>query len=944
MTPKLTPFIFTALVLVGFAFPKGAIAQTTDQQKVLAHIKDIGSSDTVIAYVDKQIRLAQSKHDKLYEAHLIMAKSFTVYTKGDELGALELARKAKDMTPESDSATYIKSRTMIAYMLSRHGKHVDAFRSAFDALRKTDEMKWRKLGINARACLSDLYRTIDQPQKALIYATQGYHVAKQIRDTANIIFMLSTMANVYSSEQMHSPENEARASAYMDTILTDPLAKHLSFFEKARFLSNQGLFYNERQMYPEAEKALVQSIQMCREGKFSNIEQHALNELLTVRINQKKFPEAITIGLEALKLNDISQITVLQKKSFYWQFQRAYEGIGDYKNALRYYRMYADIKDSLNSTYKAAAIAEQAERYKRDKKVLQEQNNVTLAQQQRNFVILIAIGVFAAIFGLYRWLIYKRKKEAALLAKEHEQLARVDAMKSNFFANISHELRTPLTLIMGPVAQLMDDENLSDAERRRHLQTINRNSKKLLSTVNELLDLGKIEAGNLTARMQPVSLGNFISLTYQHFASAAEFKRIDYRLKNAIPADVFVLTDREKLEKVLNNLIGNAIKFTPTEGTVRVEASFSEQTLIFSVTDTAGGISEKDLPHIFERYYQGRVEVMPVEGGTGIGLAIAREYVELLGGAITVQSQLNKGSEFTITLPLQLTPALEPEVKAPAIAEPMAPAVTTAGARQHTIMLVEDHPEMIGYITSILAPNYHIITTYNGLEALSALKQATKLPDLIVSDVMMPGMDGFTLLGELKNDQRFCTIPLIMLTALADTGSRLQALQTGVDDYLTKPFVSAELKARVANLLGNAAGRGRVSTDELKELPPVKDDKQEPPLMIDPISVSPADLAWLAEVELLVRKHVGKTEFNLASLSYELSISERQLFRRIKHITGVTPNKYIRDIRLQVAREAIESGKYRTLAEISYIAGFETPAYFSKLFREHFGRDVSDLL
>jgi YesN/AraC family two-component response regulator len=252
---------------------------------------------------------------------------------------------------------------------------------------------------------------------------------------------------------------------------------------------------------------------------------------------------------------------------------------------------------------------------------------------------------------------------------------------------------------------------------------------------------------------------------------------------------------------------------------------------------------------------------------------------------------------------------------------------------------------MVAYIASVLQPYYQIIITANGIEALAQLQALTELPQLIISDVMMPAMDGFTLLDKLKAHETFCRIPVIMLTALADTRNMLKALHTGVDDYMTKPFISSELIARAGNLINNALERTRMAEQDLLELqqaaPTVDGNDTDELITINP---SPADMLWLQEVEMLVRKYTGRKDLNLAILSYDMAISERQLFRRIKSITGLTPNKYIRNIRLQIAREAIESGKYRTITEIAYAAGFETPAYFSKLFKEHYGRDVNDLL
>jgi DNA-binding response OmpR family regulator len=407
---------------------------------------------------------------------------------------------------------------------------------------------------------------------------------------------------------------------------------------------------------------------------------------------------------------------------------------------------------------------------------------------------------------------------------------------------------------------------------------------------------------------------------------------VNYVIDCTIDRNLNAEIDREKFEKIINNLISNAIKFTSSGGSVAVKAWIENNQILFTITDTGKGIRPEDLPHVFDRYYQGNQHEMSLEGGTGIGLSIAREYCILMGGSINVDSILGKETVFNVSIPLIASQHPADDIEFAEVGS-IKPKAAANKAKQQLIMLVEDHPEMIEYIASVLKPAYRVITSSDGNEALSILKGMKALPDMIISDVMMPGMDGFTLLNTLKKDDVLCKVPVIMLTALADSRNKLKALNIGVDDYLTKPFVVDELKARVTNLLHNAAERKKPADEK-------DDEKQEFPV----VGPSPSDLIWLAELETKVRKYIGKTDLNLAAISYDMAMSERQLFRRVKTTTGLTPNMYIRSIRLQVAREAIESGKYRTVAEISYTAGFETPAYFSKLFKEHYGRDVNDLL
>lgn len=456
---------------------------------------------------------------------------------------------------------------------------------------------------------------------------------------------------------------------------------------------------------------------------------------------------------------------------------------------------------------------------------------------------------------------------------------------------------------------------------------------------NELLDLSKIESGSLPVKLQHLEVRSLINLFYQSFASSAEYKKIYFGLTCGFEPGTTAPIDRDKLEKIVNNLISNALKFTPANGSINMLVSAKPLGMEIILTDTGAGIAREELSHIFERYYQAETKSNSAEGGTGIGLAIAKEYTEILGGRITVESTPGRGTSFTVFIPMAFQYDAdwkgEPSVNDQLVVMETAELNVNPGG---LILLVEDQLEMAEYISSVLNPFYKVEVAINGLDALEKLAFFDELPALIISDVMMPGMDGIELLTHLKQHDTYCRIPVVMLTAVADSRSKLHALNIGVDDYLTKPFIRSELLARASNLINNALARLQYNVDqEIAVIP----ENGESALVLQ---VSPADLLWLNKLEDLVRNSHNRGDLELPSISFNMAISERQLYRTIKSITGLTPNKYIRSIRLQIAREAIESGKYRTVAEISHVAGFDTPAYFSKLFKEAFGRDVIDLL
>lgn len=918
-----------------FVFAPLLIKAQTDVLKALKNIKD---ADSAMVYADKLAVDAHKNSDKPLEARIRYQQSKIIYRTGDIVKAEDYARQALKLATPADSNTYANSSTMIAYMLSQQGKDVEALKVAFKILRETDVHGWKKLNIYSLACIADLYRNIKNIPKALIYAQQAAEGAKTLNDTAQYIFTISTLSNLYSDQSIRNKASVQKAVEYMNIILSPAYIDKLTPFDKSRYLSNLGRLY-VIQNNPKAREVLEQSMAISRPEKFAKLERAALIELITLFINNKNYTDAITYGEKALTVNAESS-TISAQRDLFQKLSWAYEATGNYKQAFTYLEKQKAMSDSLMAVDKAKDADELDKKYQNDKRLILASTQTKLVRQQRNFIVILAALLLAGLIATYRWLTYKRKREALLSAQEHQQLEKLDAIKTRFFANISHELRTPITLIMGPADQLLNKQYEDEEQAHSYLLTIKRNSKKLLNIVNELLDLGKLEAGKLVIRLKPVLLGRAVRVIYQAFSSAAEFKQINYQLTCNIDEQLYAKLDQERFEKICNNLIGNAIKFTPHGGNITVTAAAGLQHITFTVANTGSGIHPDDLPHIFERYYQGyKHNQSSLESGTGIGLAIAREFAGLMGGSLSVANNWGHGTSFTVTLPL-----IESQKPEDVFDQETTASVNNRKAHTKLVMIVEDNREMADYISSTLQPAHELITASNGVEALALLRNNNRLPSLIISDVMMPEMDGFTLLETLKQDAVLCTIPVIMLTALADNQHKLKALNIGVDDYLTKPFLNNELVARVTNLINNAEARQQAPKTYDEEITVNDADTAAEVITEEPQPVSPADLVWLTELEALVRKHTGKTDLNLAMLSLAMAISERQLFRRIKNITGLTPNKYIRVIRLQIAREAIESGKYRTIAEVSYVAGFETPAYFSKLFKEHYGRDVNHLL
>jgi DNA-binding response OmpR family regulator len=410
------------------------------------------------------------------------------------------------------------------------------------------------------------------------------------------------------------------------------------------------------------------------------------------------------------------------------------------------------------------------------------------------------------------------------------------------------------------------------------------------------------------------------------------------------------IIDRKKLEKIVNNLVLNAIKYTPINEKISVLVNLEDENLIFSVKDTGIGISQTDMPYIFNRFFQGSDNSESLEGGFGIGLSLVKELVALMNGTITVESELSKGSNFTVKIPLENVhkkTAITHEDVLMLDMETIADEFTSyinnisQTIQKHTILIVEDHQEMQQYIGSILHNKCHLVIATNGQEALKKLQ--TTAVDLIISDVMMPAMDGFTLLETLKESETYREIPVIMLTALSDISYKLKALTIGVDDYLTKPFVADELLARIYNLLQRYQRKKDFKKKDLDE----NEGVLESPIMNLNISTEKnetietyklADMELITKITQIIEQNIENRNFKLNNLSEKVYLSERQLRRKIRLMTGLSPKKLQQEIQLMKARNLFEEGAYENITAVAISVGMENVTRFSKMYIERFGK------
>jgi signal transduction histidine kinase/ligand-binding sensor domain-containing protein/DNA-binding response OmpR family regulator len=622
-----------------------------------------------------------------------------------------------------------------------------------------------------------------------------------------------------------------------------------------------------------------------------------------------------------------------------------------------------------------------------------------------------SVYVLLFAFTLYTLRAYDQKRQRLKhnLELEHlhaEKLEEVDRIKSRFFANISHEFRTPLTLIKGPVKQMLSGEFTGNI--KENYQMILRNSDRLLGLINQLLDLSKLESGRMALQVSKTDLATFIKSLVLSFSSLAETRKINLSFhadENTIPG----YTDRDKMEKIINNLLSNAFKFTPSRGqirvTVKIQNSKHQNTNKFQITNyqlpitnsnfleitvsnTGPAIPADQLGRIFDRFYQADTTYKKDGQGSGIGLALTKELVELHHGTIHATcmgmvrhahpvTPVDSETTFTIHLPISKDHYKAEEIiEAPMVEEiefrfppeegglkgvfkepsliihessiehrassipdkkclfpvdlsgpnpPRFGPPPVPGLRTPLLLIVEDNADVSSYICSFLNHDYRILSTINGNEGVK--KALECYPDLIISDVMMPEMDGFELCKKIKSDEHTSHIPVILLTAKADINSKIEGLEFGADDYISKPFEAGELQARIKNLI-----------EQRKRL-------QEKYSHV--LEINPADLAATSIDEQFIKRllevfenHVEESDFSTEDYAREVGMSRSNLHRKLQALTNQPTHQFLRSLRLKRAAQLLKNST-GSVTEIAYAVGFNNPNYFAKMFRQQFGQSPS---
>ncbi len=688
-----------------------------------------------------------------------------------------------------------------------------------------------------------------------------------------------------------------------------------------------GKIYWEKEDYREALNFYKKSLEISKQVDDSVNIGHSYEEIAKCYFQLKDHAEAKRNSLKAIKVAEGIKLNVLAMNA-HEILTAVFAEEGNYEKAYESLNKYTSLRESIYTKEKVDLASEIEAKYQNEQKT----KEITLLESEKELQDLLlskrenelnAIVAFAIILLLLGGLLYNQYR---LKKKTNKELRELDKIKSNFFANISHEFRTPLTLIKGPIEQL--EQNPDEGLPMESIKMVRRNTNRVLQLVNQLLDLSKIDQGKLRLEQSEGEVYKCLRGAASSFNSHAAQRKIDYRVQ--IPYEVYWASfDRDKLEKIIYNLLGNAFKFSEDGATIAIKASEERDGLRITVSDSGPGISEEKLPFIFDRFYQVQNESTREHEGSGIGLSLSKELAELMDGTITVSSEVGKGTIFTLVIPIQKikigqnedteTQDLgrsELQKRHPYSFE------KTDTRNLPLVLLVEDNPDMSHFIKEQLQKFYRIHQAKNGKRGLDMAKSDS--PNLIITDVMMPEMDGVELCKHLKSNLETSHIPIIMLTAKAGIQNKIEGLETGADDYLTKPFESRELLARVKNLI-----------DQRNKLRALYSNKQS---LIDPkeITVNSLDQNFLERLHELLEKSFSNPNFGTPQMQEALAMSKTQLHRKTKALTNEAPGELLRNFRLKRAAQLLAK-KADTVTQIAYSVGFNNLSYFAKCFKELYG-------
>lgn len=913
------------LLLQNIDYSKGKINNLNQ----LSYINSsLGKYEEAFGNAKEAIELSKSIGDKQLLARSYDQEFMVFFRKGENVEASVSAEKANEIAQEiGDKKLIAKSYDNLGILKGMKGQHSEAIEYFMKSLAAYETLNDKSKISLALMHIGHTFELAGSYDKALEYLKRSLALNKEFADKYNEGWALVNIGVVYGRMN----EIDTALVYYKKSLeIAEEINNHRLILT---CLDNIGGKYSMQKDFEKANQYLQKAYRLSEESGQNSRTVYITGNLAENYLYMGQFDSARNYGERQLELAIFSELISEQKVAYYILAQ-IYDSLGDYKRAHKALLKYITLNDTIFSRQKSEQIEALRESFETEKKEQEIENLIAINEtaRYRNISFAGAAISFLVLGGLLYYVQrLKNRRNRLLLEKEKE----LDRMKSRFFANISHEFRTPLTLILSPLDNLIS--KIEQLEVKKQLVVMKRNAGRLLNLVNQLLDLSKIESGKLTLNISRSDVISLVKGVTMSFHSMADQKHIELDL-DIFPERLELNFDREKMETILTNLLSNAFKFTSEQGRIsihsRIETPKGKPTaqgmFVIKVSDNGSGIPAEEIEQIFNRFYQSDQNQLLQQEGSGIGLALTKELVELHGGIIAAHSNHGVGTQIIVQIPMSLRASKSADS---IIAKP----ITTEVSITHDtleveeekvqevhlplILLIEDHKDVRTYVQEILASTYRVQTAEDGEKGIASAFEL--IPDLILSDVMMPRKNGYEVCHTLKNDEKTSHIPIVLLTAKSDSEDKIEGLQTKADDYVTKPFVPEELLARIANLIA--------SRKLLREK-----YKKEGVIRPKDITVNSIDETFLNRLIENVEQHISDEKFGVEQLGRALGMSRSQLHRKMTSLLDQGPNQFIRSFRLQRAYDLLKQ-KAATASEIAYQVGFSSPSYFTKCFHEHFG-------
>jgi len=855
------------LAIAGAASGQSAVSELAEKGRLFNVSRKY---DSALLYADSALALNHDFRDR-------RAGFKAMRIKGRALFELKQAKKAVDLyfaalaqcSQPGDSAERAHILGEIGFIYFAQGRYAESKNYYKQEIALLSSIQGPDSVGNQLINLAVMHQSLGEYDSATRVLLQVKDILAHTHDSAMTGYYLFNMGALYTS--LNRPDS-ARILYLQAYDIWKALDNQAQLF---RVTFNLGYYFYQKKNYGEA------------------IKYYHLSEAAANRFGSKK---------------DVAHV--------YGTMAESYAAMGDYRNAYDNLYRYATMNDSLYQEDINNYILELDTRYQtaRSRETIQEQElqlraaNLTVQKQKNNALIAIIILIAALALGgaAFVYLTFRSRVQ-----KE------VEEAKSRFFANVAHEIRTPLSMIQAPLEAARAKTN--DATLQSQLDLAARNTVRLNELINQMLDISKLDAAKYTLHATAGNITDFIRGMTSQYSALAKEKDIDFTA-TCEDFDSTVLFDRDAIEKIISNLVGNAIKYTPPAGSAGLQCAVTETDssaiLKIVVWDSGPGIPAGEHQQIFDRFYRSSSQRTGATKGAGIGLSLVRDLVQLMRGTLEVTSDIGHGATFTVTCPLAI------------------PVASASGGNarnddQHTVLLVEDDADILSFNKGQLEEEgYNVVTATNGLEATNLL-QAT-LPDIIVTDLMMPVMDGMALLKEVRANNAWSHLPVIILSAKASLPARVEGITGGAQAYLAKPFSPAELKGLIKNqlsLLAEQKSRYMARSADTTIAVPERFAGTDP---------------FTQQCYKLINDHLDDAQLSVERLAELMNINRSHFQRKIKTLTGYSPSELIKTIRLERAKDMLLK-KEGNITEVAYATGFTSQSYFTRCFSEHFGYPPSQV-